>query len=246
MPDAMKAHFIRTVECTMAHFKLMYQDNSCMFFQTPKTKLFNDNYGDLHASILCREQHIAERLLNIIRLSVQQAPKISRLCARLDCMVAMARVALELQLVRPRVVADKVLSIQAGRHIMLQLQRVECTTNDTRLGVAAGKLVTILNAPNSSGKSVYMKQVRENLRRVSEQIHMQFIYIYPIGSPDRLLGAHWLLRAGRRGHRRPPRRHLLAHLQPRVHPSKWLVVPQRSAANGQGDDQLDQPLADSD
>lgn len=143
----------------MTNFKLMYQDTSCMFFQTPKTKLFNDNYGDLHASILSREQHIAERLLNIIRLSVQQAPRISRLCARLDCLVAMAKVSMELQLVRPNVVAAKELSIRAGRHIMLQLQQTPCTTNDTRLGVQAGKLVTILNAPNSSGKSVYMKQV---------------------------------------------------------------------------------------
>lgn len=155
----MKPHFIRTVETNMTHFKLMYQDTSCMFFQTPKTKLFNDNYGDLHASILSREQHIAERLLNIVRLSVQQAPRISRLCARLDCLVAMAKASLELQLVRPNVVAEKVLSIKAGRHIMLQMQQAQCTTNDTQLGVPAGKLVTILNSPNSSGKSVYMKQV---------------------------------------------------------------------------------------
>lgn len=137
----------------------MYQDSTTMFFQTPKTKLFNDNYGDLHSNILSREKHIAERLLNIIRLSLQQAPRISRLCARLDCFVAMAKVSLEMQLIRPNIVNEKELSIQGGRHIILQLRQTQCTTNGTQLGVRAGKLVTILNAPNSSGKSVYIKQV---------------------------------------------------------------------------------------
>lgn len=155
----MKQHFIQTIESTLQHFKLMYQDSTSMFFQTPKTKLFNNNYGDLHSKILKCEKHIAERLLNIVRLSIQQAPKISRLCARLDCLVAMAKVSLEMQLQRPNIVSEKELSIQAGRHIILQLRQSQVTTNDTRLGVKEQKLVVILNAPNASGKSVYIKQV---------------------------------------------------------------------------------------
>lgn len=175
VPDARHEHFLATVRRTIGgHFHLMHQDASCMYFQTGKSKLFNDNYGTLYLDIVAREKHIGQRLLGFVYESVQGAQLMAGLCAKLDCMLAMARLAGELQLVRPQVLPApaKGMHIKAGRHILLQHSHINDASaagitgggvpNDTRLGDvgnASRHRIVVLNASNAAGKSVYLKQV---------------------------------------------------------------------------------------
>lgn len=168
VPDAKHAHFLATVRQRLGpSFQLQHQDASCMYFQTGKSKLFNENYGTLYVDIVAREKHIGQRLLGFVYQSVQAAQLMARLCARLDCMLAMAQLSAEQQLVRPDVLPPPArgLNIVGGKHMMLMLQHQPlrpCTPNDTRLG-ELGECrhcrMCVLNASNAAGKSVYLKQV---------------------------------------------------------------------------------------
>lgn len=59
---------------------------------------------------------------------------------------------------KPEILPKKTLNIQQGRHILWAL-RQRMVPNDFISGESNRKLVTLLSAPNSSGKSVYLKQV---------------------------------------------------------------------------------------
>lgn len=64
-------------------------------------------------------------------------------------------------LVKPEVVMDrKIIEINGGRHILLDLQK-KFVSNDTSISVEKQNLINILIAPNSSGKSVYLKELAQ-------------------------------------------------------------------------------------
>lgn len=68
----------------------------------------------------------------------------------------MAEFSREFRLTRPRVVDEPVLDIKEGRHVLAELTTEAFVPNDCLLPPGT---VVVLTGPNSSGKSVYMKQV---------------------------------------------------------------------------------------
>ena len=66
--------------------------------------------------------------------------------------------ALEFGLVRPKVVSESVLHVRDGWHMLGKLAQESFVTNDTHMSERNGR-VMVVNGPNASGKSVYLKQV---------------------------------------------------------------------------------------
>lgn len=71
----------------------------------------------------------------------------------------MSKTAQRYSLNRPEIVSDpSVLQIEDGRHLLVELySNQQCITNDCNLNGEKSKL--IIKGANSSGKSVYLKQV---------------------------------------------------------------------------------------
>lgn len=74
-------------------------------------------------------------------------------------LIAMSKTAQMYSLNRPEIVNDSsVLQIEDGRHLLVELySNRQCITNDCDLTVDQSKI--IITGANSSGKSVYLKQV---------------------------------------------------------------------------------------
>lgn len=143
----------------MNGIQFICEDESSIYFQTPKTTQFNQTYGELYPKIIALEQDICQALLEHIRPFVSGTHQCVRMCAQLDCFIALGSSAASLNLMRPDVIAEKAIYITAGRHLLFEVAGKTFHANDTHISEAQQQLVLILNAPNATGKSVYLKQV---------------------------------------------------------------------------------------
>lgn len=109
-----------------------------------------------------RRLALEQRLFDELRDAVQAlAPRIqvtARALAALDALFALSEVAASRGWTRPTMVAEPVLSIEAGRHPVVEsmLPHGEFVPNDVSLGV--DQRLMILTGPNMAGKSTVMRQ----------------------------------------------------------------------------------------
>lgn len=77
---------------------------------------------------------------------------------KIDAIISLGVIATEMDFVRPEIVDESVIIIKEGRHLLQELT-VEgaFVPNDTF--VNTNKNIALITGPNSSGKSVYLKQV---------------------------------------------------------------------------------------
>ncbi|HYN44121.1 MAG TPA: DNA mismatch repair protein MutS [Thermoanaerobaculia bacterium] len=105
-----------------------------------------------------REAEIFRELCDAAMAEADAVGALSTRLALLDVLVSLARVARAERWCRPRLVAEPVLSIEGGRHPVVEAlrRRESFVPNDTELGGEAR--VVILTGPNMGGKSTYLRQ----------------------------------------------------------------------------------------
>lgn len=93
-------------------------------------------------------QRVAERASTLL--------KTARAVAELDVYCSLAEVAVTRRYVKPEVVEEPVMEVEAGRHAVVEAAGPAFVPNDARLG--ADRRLIILTGPNMSGKSTYLRQ----------------------------------------------------------------------------------------
>lgn len=136
----------------------VFTSGDCYIFKTELCRQFDTKYGHLFASIYEREIGIRNRLIKLIRENLADIQEVTKICSKLDCMIAFAQLAAQRNYVRPKISSTKMIHITDGRHPLLEIDN-NFTPNDTKMSLNDKNLVTILNSPNASGKSVYLRQV---------------------------------------------------------------------------------------
>lgn len=138
--------------------KFLFQTNNLFYYSTPCCMELNDKYGHMYNDICVREQQICKDLIGVISKNMPNLVSIIKGCAQLDCYMAMAQVVGARKYVRPQMLPDKLLKIHQGRHALME-ERVNFIPNDIHVSESMENLITIITAPNSAGKSIYLKQV---------------------------------------------------------------------------------------
>ena len=126
-------------------------------FITQELKGFEDKVLSARDRALAREKEIYEAILTqlIDRLGPMQAT--GRSLAMLDAIAALAERACSLEWTQPELVADACLTIEGGRHpVVERFSDAPFVPNDLRLG--ADRCMLIITGPNMGGKSTYMRQ----------------------------------------------------------------------------------------
>lgn len=126
-------------------------------FITPELKGFEDKVLSARDRALAREKEIYDTILTqlIDRLGPMQAT--AGALAELDAVSALAERACSLEWTQPNLVTDPCLSIEAGRHpVVERFSTAPFVPNDLRLDSARNML--IITGPNMGGKSTYMRQ----------------------------------------------------------------------------------------
>lgn len=129
-------------------------------YVTPELKTFEDKVTTASARALERERIIFDGLCERARQRVPDLGAYADTVAELDVLLGFADKAHQRGWVRPQIVTDRVLSIHAGRHPVLDETLGQgFVPNDCELGVEEAPAgLALITGPNMAGKSTYIRQ----------------------------------------------------------------------------------------
>jgi DNA mismatch repair protein MutS len=126
-------------------------------FITPELKSFEDKVLGARERAQARERELYESLLDALSLRLPTLQLTASSLAELDVLACFAERAVTLECVAPELTDAPVLSIDAGRHPVVERARDEpFIPNDLRLD--AQRRMLIITGPNMGGKSTFMRQ----------------------------------------------------------------------------------------
>ena len=128
-------------------------------FITPELKEFEDKALSAGERALAREKSLYEVLLDQLLPHVPALHTMARAVAELDVLCTNALNAVRFNLVPPVFTADDRITIQGGRHLVVESQVESFIANDCDL--SRSRQLLLITGPNMGGKSTYMRQVAQ-------------------------------------------------------------------------------------
>ena len=128
-------------------------------FITPELKEYESLVLNAETQIHEIELKVFKQVCTQLGKSAVQLLENSQIIARLDCILALADVAALNNYTRPVLKTDKGISIQEGRHPVVEHQssQTRYIANDTVF--EEGEIIRLITGPNMSGKSTFLRQV---------------------------------------------------------------------------------------
>ncbi|XP_053363049.1 mutS protein homolog 5 [Clarias gariepinus] len=137
-------------------FIFMSEDR--LHYRTARTKELDNMLGDLHCDIRDMETAVMTQLQATILQRSSCLYKILALYAELDCLMSLAQASQEYDYCSPTYTERCTLNLQHARHPLVELCTPVFVSNPCICSETEGK-VKVITGPNSSGKSIYLKQV---------------------------------------------------------------------------------------
>ncbi|KAF5889927.1 mutS protein 5, partial [Clarias magur] len=137
-------------------FIFMSEDR--LHYRTTRTKELDNMLGDLHCDIRDMETAVMTQLQATILQRSSCLYKILTLYAELDCLMSLAQASQEYGYCSPAYTERCTLNLQHARHPLVELCTPVFVSNPCICSDTEGK-VKVITGPNSSGKSIYLKQV---------------------------------------------------------------------------------------
>ncbi len=128
-------------------------------FITPELKAFEDKALSAGERALAKEKFLFDQLLDSLLPHVPALHALARAVAELDVLCANAANARDFKLVAPTFIDDDRVSIDAGRHLVVESQVDSFIANDCEL--SRSRQLLLITGPNMGGKSTYMRQVAQ-------------------------------------------------------------------------------------
>ncbi|MDR0769669.1 MAG: DNA mismatch repair protein MutS [Burkholderiales bacterium] len=151
------------IEVTHAHSEKIPDDyrrrqtlKNAERYITPELKLFEDKALSAQERALSREKGLFDQLLDSLAAAVPALQHAAAALAQLDVLSTLAQRAVALNLVRPQFSETPGLTIEGGRHLVVEQQVEHFIPNDVTL--APDRRLLIVTGPNMGGKSTYMRQ----------------------------------------------------------------------------------------
>ncbi|XP_038567434.1 mutS protein homolog 5 isoform X6 [Micropterus salmoides] len=136
----------------------MFLSEDRLHYRSQRTKELDDLLGDLHCDIRDMETAVMTQLQNTILEKSISLYKVLDLTAELDCLMAMSRASQEYSYTSPKMASHRTITVTQGRHPLLELCSPMFVANAFQSSELQGR-VKMITGPNSSGKSIYLKQV---------------------------------------------------------------------------------------
>ncbi|KAM9805847.1 mutS protein homolog 5 [Syngnathus typhle] len=138
--------------------EFMFLSEDHLNYRNQRTKELDDLLGDLHCDIRDMETAVMNQLQNAILERSDSLYKVLDLAAELDCLMSLSKVSQEYGYTSPKLITRKAISINQGRHPLLEVCSSVFVANSFE-GLESQGRIKIITGPNSSGKSIFLKQV---------------------------------------------------------------------------------------
>ncbi|XP_059558352.1 mutS protein homolog 5 isoform X4 [Myotis daubentonii] len=137
----------------------MFLSEEKLHYRSARTKELDALLGDLHCDIRDQETLLMYQLQCQVLARAAVLTRVLDLASRLDVLLALASAARDYGYARPRYSPRLFgVRIQNGRHPLMELCARTFVPNSAECGGDKGR-VRVITGPNSSGKSIYLKQV---------------------------------------------------------------------------------------
>ncbi|CAL8290801.1 unnamed protein product [Merluccius merluccius] len=136
----------------------MFLSEERLHYRSQRTKELDDLLGDLHCDIRDMETAVMIQLQTAILEKSSSLYKVLELSAELDCLMAMSSASQEYSYTSPKLAAHNRILLTQARHPLLELCSPVFVANSFQSSESQGR-VKVITGPNSSGKSIYLKQV---------------------------------------------------------------------------------------
>ena len=126
-------------------------------FITPELKTFEDKALSAKSRSLAREKYLYDELLEKLNESLEPLQNCSAAVSELDVLSTLAERAQSLNFCQPQLVEKPGISIEGGRHpVVEKVSENPFVANDLEMN--AGRKMLVITGPNMGGKSTYMRQ----------------------------------------------------------------------------------------
>ena len=126
-------------------------------FITEELKQHEQKVLSAQSKFLALEKTLYQELFSKILPDLANLQQLSQALAELDVLTTFAERALALNYVKPKLVAESGISIDAGRHVVVEQMTTEAFIANPVLLTEQRKML-IITGPNMGGKSTYMRQ----------------------------------------------------------------------------------------
>ncbi|KAL4443274.1 hypothetical protein ABPG75_011011 [Micractinium tetrahymenae] len=134
------------------------EDCRGVYYSCDLTTQLNERYGDLQHRMQDMEHSLACQVIARLAAFAPEVGRAAEAAAELDCILALAAAARELNLCRPQLTRSNELVIEGGRHLLTEQLVDTFIPNDTAMRAGRDR-IQVVTGPNFSGKSCYAKQV---------------------------------------------------------------------------------------
>lgn len=138
-------------------FVFVYKQDGIHYYKHAIVCELDRTIGDIKSLISDRRKALMLGLEDLVLDAEQQLQQLSTVVSTIDALISLGTLAVEQSLVCPEIAEDPVILIKGGRHLLQQLTVDAFIPNDTC--ISSDKNVALITGPNTSGKSVYLKQV---------------------------------------------------------------------------------------
>lgn len=127
---------------------------------TPELKEYEEKVLSADTQAMDLEKELFDALRQLVRAQTQRLKRNAEIISILDCLAALAQLAVEQNYCRPEMVVGTVTNIIEGRHPVLDIVEPlgAFVPNDTLVDKENGFL-HLITGPNMAGKSTYIRQV---------------------------------------------------------------------------------------
>jgi DNA mismatch repair protein MutS len=139
-------------------------------FITPELKAFEDKTLSADERALAREKALYDELLASLAPDVPALHALANAAADLDVLCANAQNRLTLKLTRPQFSDEDTISIESGRHLVVEAHVGNFIPNDCQL--SRSNQLLLITGPNMGGKSTYMRQVAQIVLLAHTGLHV--------------------------------------------------------------------------
>ncbi|XP_024594346.1 mutS protein homolog 5 isoform X5 [Neophocaena asiaeorientalis asiaeorientalis] len=160
---------VETSDFEIEGLDFMFLSEEKLHYRSARTKELDALLGDLHCDIRDQETLLMYQLQCQVLARAAVLTRVLDLASRLDVLLALASAARDYGYSRPRY-SPRLLGvrIQNGRHPLMELCARTFVPNSAECGGYKGR-VKVITGPNSSGKSVYLKQVAKAVNNATER-----------------------------------------------------------------------------